>query len=165
MPKTYHVACSRCKQDKWPYLSAPPPIPYVCQLCREGRGKPRAKTAEQQSAFTQFRALAEPYRFRVQPDQEGFPILRGRRGQIEWYDPQGRELAVYSDHPRLFEKLWAIPGVRRHQTGDREMRAVFPPEALEQVAEVIRARRRRHLSSETARKMGSATAYRCISAP
>jgi hypothetical protein len=62
-------------------------------------------------------------------------------GQIEWFD--GRDLAVYSDRPRLFAKLWAIPGVRRHQTGDHEMRAIFPPEALEQVAGVIQARRRR----------------------
>jgi hypothetical protein len=54
---------------------------------------------------------------------------------------------VYSDHPRRFAKIWAIPGMRRHQTGDQEMRAVFPPEALEQVAEVIRARRRRSAAS------------------
>jgi hypothetical protein len=47
---------------------------------------------------------------------------------------------VYSDHPRFFAKLWAISGVRRHQTGDQEMRATFPPEALEQVAAVIRAK-------------------------
>jgi len=65
----------------------------------------------------------------------------GRYGRIECFDRQ--HLAVYSDHPRVFAKIWAIPGVRRHQTGDQEMRAVFPPEALERVARVIRARRRR----------------------
>jgi hypothetical protein len=54
---------------------------------------------------------------------------------------RGQDLAVYSDHRRLFEKLWAIPGVRRHQTGDHEMHALFPPEALDQVAGVIRAKR------------------------
>jgi hypothetical protein len=48
---------------------------------------------------------------------------------------------VYSERPRLFAKVWAIPGVHRHQTGDHEMRATFPPEALEQVAGVIRAKR------------------------
>ena len=48
---------------------------------------------------------------------------------------------LYSDHPRLFPKIWAIPGVRRHQTGDHEMRATFPPEALEQVPALIRAKR------------------------
>jgi len=95
--------------------------------------------SEQQRAAQQLRALAKPYRFRVQADAEGFPIIPGRYGQIEWFD--GRALAVYSDHPKLFRKLWAIANVRRHQTGDHEMRAVFPPEALAQVAGVIRARR------------------------
>jgi hypothetical protein len=77
-------------------------------------------------------------------------MIPGRYGQIEWYD--GKDLAVYSDHPKVFQKLWAIPGVRRWQTGDREMRALFPPEALDQVAGVIRARRRRTLSSAEARR-------------
>jgi len=62
--------------------------------------------SEQQRAAQQLRALAKLYRFRVRADTA---------------------LAVYCDHPRLFRKLWAIANVRRHQTGDREMRAVFPP--------------------------------------
>ena len=94
-----------------------------------------------QAALQHFRALAGPLRFRVTTDAEGFPVIPGRYGRIEWFDR--RQLAVYSDRPRLFLKLWAIPGVRRHQTGDDEMRAIFPPEALEQVAAVIRARRHR----------------------
>jgi len=81
--------------------------------------------SEQQRAAQQLRALAKLYRFRVRADTEGFPIIPGRYGQIEWFD--GEALAVYCDHPRLFRKLWAIANVRRHQTGDREMRAVFPP--------------------------------------
>ena len=90
-------------------------------------------------AVQQFRALAGPLRLRVTTDREGFPMTPGHYGRIEWFD--GRNLAVYSEHPRLFAKIWAIPGVRRHQTGDGEMRAIFPPEALEQVAAVIRAKR------------------------
>lgn len=118
--------------------------------------------AEQAKALAQFRQLAQLYRFRVQADGEGFPVIPGRYGQIEWFD--GQSLAVYSTtHPRLFEKLWAIPGVRRHQTGDHEMRAIFPPEALEQVALVIKARRKRTLSPEAARKLGAGTAYRVTS--
>ena len=101
----------------------------------------RRQVSEQQRAVQQLRALAKPYRFRVQADAEGFPIIPGRYGQIEWFD--GRELAVYCDHPKLFRKLWAIPNVRRHQTGDMEMRAVFPPEALGPVAAVIQARQKR----------------------
>jgi hypothetical protein len=93
----------------------------------------------QQRAVEGFRALARKHRFRVRLDAERFPLLPGRYGQIEWFD--GDELAVYTNHPRLFARLWAIPGVRRHQTGDSEMRAVFPIAVLEQVAGVIRAKR------------------------
>jgi hypothetical protein len=67
-------------------------------------------------------------------------VIPGRLGQIEWYC-DGRDchscpvpgepaLAVYTDRPRLLPRLWAVPGLRRWQTGDREMRAAFPTEAL-----------------------------------
>src|SRR2546428_13996879 len=112
---------------------------------------------ERQRAVEQLRAVAKPYRFRVQADAEGFPIIPGRHGRIEWHCdgvdcsscllPGQFALAVYSDRPRMFAKLWAIPGVKRHQTGDSEMRALFPLEALEQVATVIRARRKRTQTS------------------
>ena|SRR3989442_13659281 len=127
-----------------------------CQLTKEPR-----RPAEQTKAFAQLRELAEPHRLRVQADAEGFPVIPGRYGQIEWFD--GQDLAVYSNRPRLFEKVWAIPGVKRHQTGDHEMRAIFPPEALEQVAGVLKARRKRTLSPEAARKLGAGTAYRSTS--
>ena len=116
---------------------------------------------EQQLAAQQLRALAKPHRFRVRADAEGFPIIPGRYGQSEWFD--GRALAVSCDHPKLFRKLWAIPNVRRHQTGDREMRAVFPPEAMEQVARVIKARRRRSLSPDDARRRGFKPTHRATS--
>ena len=44
--------------------------------------------------------------------------------------------------------------MKRHQTGDAETRAVFPIEALEQVAHVIKARRKRTLTPEEARRRG-----------
>jgi hypothetical protein len=119
-------------------------------------------TPEQAAAFAQLRALAAPRRLRVAADVEGYPVLPGRLGQIEWHD--GVELAVFTERPRLHARLWAIPGVRRHQTGDREMRALFPPEALDQVAAVIRARRRRTLSAEEARRRsGLAATHRTTS--
>ena len=92
-----------------------------------------------------FRVLAGPLRLRVTTDAEGYPAIPGRYGRIEWFD--GRDLAIYCNRPRLFAKIWAIPGVRRHQTGHQEMRATFPPEALEQVAGVVRARRQRPAAS------------------
>src|SRR5215475_9816330 len=114
--------------------------------------KRRTATAEQRMAFAQLRALAGPHRFRVMADAEGFPTIPGRYGQIEWTG--GPNLALYTNRPRFFQKLWAIPGVSRHQTGDHEMRAIFPPEALEQVAAVIKARRKHTLAPEEARRRG-----------
>jgi hypothetical protein len=125
----------------------------------------RRQLSLQQRVVEQLRALAKPYRYRVQVDAEGFPFIPGRDGQIEWHcdgvncwscalPGQFALAVVYTDRPRLFEKLWAIPGVRRHQTGDTEMRGVFQPEAMEQVARVIKARRRRSLSPAGARRRG-----------
>ncbi len=138
----------------------------------------RRQLSEPQRALEQLGVLAKPYRFRVQTDAEGFPFIPGPDGQIEWYCdgvncasrfggscpvPRQFALAVYTDHPRLFEKLWAIPGVKRHQTGDTEMRAVFPTEALEQVAGVIKARRKRTLAPEEARRRGFKPTHRATS--
>jgi hypothetical protein len=97
------------------------------------------------NALKSIHALAAPQRYRVRRDGEGWPMIPGRLGQIEYHD--GRDLAVYSDRPRLFAKLWAIPGVRRWQVGDQEVRALFPVEALDRVAAVIQARQRRSAAS------------------
>lgn len=121
----------------------------------------RRQPSTQQRATEHIRALAQPHRFRVEFDGEGFPMIPGRYGRIEWFD--GNDLAVYTDRPRLFARLWAIPGVRRHQTGDTEMRAVFAPEALQQVARVIKARRRRALSPDEARRCGFKPTHRATS--
>lgn len=106
---------------------------------------PQRRPSLEKRATEQLRALTNRYRLRLRVDSEGLPVIPGRYGQIEWFD--GADLAVYTDRPRLFTRLWAIPGVRPHQTGDTEMRAVFPPDALAQVAAVIRARRRRTQAS------------------
>jgi hypothetical protein len=107
-------------------------------------------------------ALARPFRYRVVRDAEGLPIIPGRLGQIEPHD--GQSLAVYSTRPRVFAKLWAGPGVRRWQTGSREMRALFPPERLVEVATGIGARRKRRLTSEAARKRSGLPTVRGTSA-
>jgi hypothetical protein len=117
--------------------------------------------------------LAKPYRFRVGADAEGFPVIPGRYGQVEWHCdgvkcwsralPGQVALAVYTDRPRLFSKIWSIPGVRQHQTGDTEMRAVFPVDTLEQVAAVVRARRRPGVTSAIAKNIGSRTAFEATS--
>ena len=130
--------------------------PYPRCSARQRMGK---RTTEQRGAFAELRAIAEPHCLRVRADTEGFPAIPGRYGQIEWTG--GQEFAVYCDRPRLFRRLWAIPGVRRHQTGDREMRALFLPKVIEPVAAVIKARRRRigrPLSPEAARSLRGARA-------
>ena len=92
-------------------------------------------------ALRTVRVLAAPLRLRVIRDGEGWPVIPGRLGQIEYHD--GRELAVYTDRPRMIGRLWAVPGVRRWQVGDQEARGLFPVVALPAVAGLIRARRRR----------------------
>jgi hypothetical protein len=107
-------------------------------------------------------ALARPFRYRVLRDGDGLPIIPGRLGQIELHD--GQALAVYTARPRVFARLWAVPGMRRWQTGDQEMRALFPPERLAEVAAEIGARRRRLLTPEAARKRSGLPTVRGTSA-
>ncbi len=138
------------------------------------RSRSRRTAPEDLGAVQQFQALATPYRFRVQPGAEGLSIIPGR-GKIEsYYDGvaccscalQGLfALAVYTVRPRLLPKIWSIPGVRRHQTGDSEMRAVLPVEALEKVAAVIRAHRDPGVTSAIAKNIGSRTAFETTSRP
>jgi hypothetical protein len=89
-------------------------------------------------------------------DAEGWPVIPGKLGQIEWAGPGVTRLGVYTDHPRVFAWLRGIPGLRPWQTGDREMRALFPVEALVPVAQVIQARRHRVLDPAVARRAGTA---------
>lgn len=120
----------------------------------------RAKRATdaQRAAFDSLRTAARGCR--LVADAEGWPTIPGRYGQVEYHN--GRQLAVYTDRPRLVSKLLAA-GCRRHQTGDTEARLLFAASALPVVARVIRARRRRSLSPETARRLGARTAYRARS--
>ena len=111
-------------------------------------------TNEQRSAREKFMALTTGYA--VTPDAEGWPTIPGKYGRIEWYcdgdchacpHPSQFALAVYTDRRLIRGRLLGIPGVKAHQTGDTELRAVFLPDALPAVAKVIRARRKRRASS------------------
>ena len=55
-------------------------------------------------------------------------MIPGKLGRREWHD--GTALAVHTDRPRLFARLWAVSGVRRWQVGNQETRALVPLEAL-----------------------------------
>jgi hypothetical protein len=156
-------ANTKAHVDEFAASGESPPTHAVRSGSRTSRRESSRKTrlkAEARACFEHLRAFASSRRLRVVLDSEGWPFIPGKYGSIECVDPHRPVLAVYCDRPRLFKKLWAIPGVRRHQTGDREMRALFPPEAFAQVACVVRVRRKRGLSSERARDVGAKTAFR-----
>ena len=110
-------------------------------------------------------ALAQPFRYRVVRDAEGLPVIPGRFGQIEPHD--GQTLAVYTTRPRIFARLWAVPGIRRWQVGDQEVRGLVPLDRLAEVAALIQARRRRPgrpLTSEQALRLRARARSRATSA-
>lgn len=112
-----------------------------------------ARTAEQDTAFAAFRALAQPHRFRVLADAEGFPIIPGRRGRVEWFHVEGTHLAAYTTGRLTRGRLLGVPGIIRHQVGDAELRVLFPVGCLAEVARVLGARRRRQVTTEQARAL------------
>ena len=89
-------------------------------------------------------------RVRVVDDVEGFSMVPGRYGQVEYYGAEWgtgeRRYRVYTAARRKISELMAIPGVRMQQRGDDEARMWFPvgdAECLRAVCGVIRARVRR----------------------
>ena len=99
-------------------------------------------TEDQLAAAAALRAVAGNRK--TTTDTEGWPIIPGRLGRLEH---DGARLAVYTDRPRLFERLLATPGVIRHQRGDDELRAWVEPAALPAVSGLIKAHRRRSQTS------------------
>jgi hypothetical protein len=95
-------------------------------------------------------------------DAEGWPVIPGKLGRLEWHD--GHALAVYSGRPHVFARLSAVPGIRRWQVGDQEVRGLVPVEGLAEVAGLFQARKRRVLTSEAARKRSGLRAVRVTSA-
>src|SRR2546427_744230 len=75
----------------------------------------RRQLSLQQRAVEQLRALAKPYRLRVQVDAEGFPLIPSRYGQIEWrlQSPRSDDLwatrvSVAGRRPGLPPRSWRI---------------------------------------------------------
>ena len=109
------------------------------------------RTDEQRAYATQLGALVRPVlgeRVRLIPDAEGFPMVPGAMGRIEYLGgrPEGERLHVFTDRRRIVAKLLAVPGVHRGQMGDHEARLWFAPDdaaALAAVARIIRPRTRR----------------------
>jgi hypothetical protein len=115
-------------------------------------------TDEQRAARVWFEGVIRSVnaRARVKTDAEGWPLVPGATGQVEWYCdgvrcvacplPNVPTLAVFTAGRLTVRKLAAIPGVKCHQVGADEARFVFPAadrSIIEAVLRVIRARVRR----------------------
>jgi hypothetical protein len=87
-----------------------------------------------------------------QSDVAGCAVITGRYSQLEGHD--GRDLVDRAARPWLFGMLGALRGMRRHQAGDTEVRALIPTEALERVAWTAKAPRPRTLAPEDAGPRG-----------
>jgi hypothetical protein len=99
----------------YPQPTAPPLTTPSAPSNPSRRSDPKAAPTPRQA----LQSLAGPFRYRVTLEAEGWPIIPGKLGRLEWHD--GGALGVYTDRPRVFTRLWAIPGVRRWQVGDREV--------------------------------------------
>ncbi len=111
------------------------------------------RTNEQQVATQELTAAAPGYR--VKPDAEGWPTASGKYGRLEHLGAapdQPGQLAAFTTSGRIFAKLAALPGVRRHQTGDAEFRVFLAPSAVQVVARLLRCYRRRSAPTNGFRK-------------
>jgi hypothetical protein len=109
-----------------------------------------------------FAALAAPYRYRVGFDVEGWPMVPCKLGRLGWHD--GRAIAIYTDDPRLFARLWAVPGRPALAGGDQEGRALVAVDRLPEVATLIQAPRRRPATSAAHLQRVPDPTYRATSA-
>ncbi len=76
--------------------------------------------------------------------------IPGRYGFVSVHS--ATELAAFTDRRLMVGRLIAVEGVRVHQRGDSEVRVVFAPDRLDAIAELLQARRKRHLSPENKAK-------------
>jgi hypothetical protein len=60
-------------------------------------------------------------------------------------------LAAWTGSSGIIARLVAIPGVKVKQRGDREVRVLFDPKQLDAIADLLQARRKRHLSPDQKR--------------
>jgi hypothetical protein len=74
-----------------------------------------------------------------------------RFGFISVHGPD--TLAAWSNHRSVVKRLAELAGVRVHQRGDHEIRVTFASDRLEEIACILRAKRRRRLSEEHRAKL------------
>jgi|SRR5215813_6800088 len=83
--------------------------------------------------FTRLLEAVPGLRARITVDLEGWPLVQGRYGRLEWRgEPEtGQEsgsprIYAYTDRKRILFKLGAVSGVRPCQTGDDEGAVSMP---------------------------------------
>jgi hypothetical protein len=118
------------------------------------------QTADQRIATAGLAALAPGHR--ILRDLEGWPVIPGRYGQIEF---DGVALAAYTDRPRLHARLLAVPGVTRRQQGDYELRVAVTQAALPAVARLLKSARRRRVAPGSAANLRSRSTSRLQGTP
>jgi hypothetical protein len=108
------------------------------------------------------RSFGHEYRITTDPSAEMDP----RRSERAWYyriparygwiGVAGPEtLLAYCSAPRVIPRLLEIPGIVVRQRGDSEVAAAFGVSQLDDVARVLKAKRRRRMSPE-ARELATA---------
>ncbi len=128
------ASCARCDAG----LARSSLIPRHMS-CGDARASVRRPLWKQERVGDQLRVVAKLSRFRVQPAAEEFTIIPDRYSQIERNGVNRYSCACQASSPSpptptvpaCSKKLWAIVGVKRYQTGDIELRALFPLKALD----------------------------------
>ena len=137
-------------------------------MTRRQKLPPAPWTSETREEWARFEPLvlaAFGPRVRRIRDAEGWPLVPGQYGRIEWRGVEAEggagvtgtsRLYAYTDRPRMIAKLRAIPGAHPHQIGDKEAAfwiAADDQPALQAVGVLLRLRVRRlpppPLDSET----------------
>ncbi len=113
-------------------------------------------------------AKANRYRFRLEESYraESFPHVRG---DGRWYVeilcksgliyPYGGTQLLAHAKSRTASAIAKLPGVHPYQTDGTARVFKFPVECLDEVAAILKPRKRRTLSPDRARAIGKATAY------
>jgi hypothetical protein len=119
-----------------------------------------------------FRSIILPVlgpRTRLVADAEGWPMVPGRLGRLEWHGVEAgagpaqgtRRVYAYTGRRRMIPRLLAVPGVHGWQIGDEEAAVWIAAEnadAIRAVAQLLRTRVRR--APETGRSAEALAAAR-----
>lgn len=102
--------------------------------------------AVEMATFTRLAQAALGPRVRVARDVDGWPIVPGRQGQLDWRGVESdgsARLYAFTEHGRLVPKLLAVPGARPAQVGSGEAAVWLRAGAIRAVAALLRTRVRR----------------------